>query len=107
MDFEKTPKNDVLAILRNVERHTTQNSLAKDLGYSVGKVNYVLKSLTSKGYVKIENFINSKNKKAYKYLLTQEGLQQKINLTKSFIEIKREEYIKLQAELDVDMMKVT
>ncbi len=106
MEFNKTPKSDVLEILRNVESSHSQNSLAKELGYSVGKVNYVLKALLSKGYIKIDNFVNTKNKKAYRYLLTQEGLQEKVNLTKSFIDIKKEEYEQLQTELESDMMKV-
>ena len=103
MSFEKTPQSDILEVLRNVEGCESQNSLAKDLGYSVGKVNYVLKALVSKGYVKIENFLNSKNKKAYRYLLTEDGLEKKVNLTKAFIEIKKKEYEKLQMELEYDM----
>ena len=106
MDIDKTPKSDILEILRNLENYNSQNSLANDLGYSVGKVNYVLKALISKGYVKMENFINAKNKKTYKYLLTQSGLQEKINLTKSFIDIKKNEYEKLQSELELDVKKV-
>ncbi len=105
MEFDKTPKSDVLEILRNVESSRSQNSLANDLGYSVGKVNYVIKALVSKGFVKIDNFVNSKNKKAYRYLLTQEGLEEKINLTKSFIDIKRTEFERLQIELEEDMIR--
>ena len=105
MEFEKTPKSDVLNILRNVESSQSQNSLAKDLGYSVGKVNYVIKALVEKGHVKIENFVNAKNKKAYKYLLTQDGLQEKIKLTKLFIERKKIEFERLQVELEQDMVK--
>ena len=105
MSFDKTPKGDVLEILRNVESSQSQNALATDLGYSVGKVNYVLKALVSKGFVKIENFVNSKNKKAYRYLLTQDGLEEKISLTKSFIEIKRAEFERLQTELEIDMTR--
>ncbi|MDF1875741.1 MarR family EPS-associated transcriptional regulator [Sulfurimonas sp. SAG-AH-194-I05] len=105
MEFDKTPKSDVLEILRNVESSRSQNALANDLGYSVGKVNYVIKALLFKGFVKIENFVNSKNKKAYKYLLTQEGLEEKINLTRMFIERKRTEFERLQTELEEDMKR--
>ena len=103
--LDKTPVNDVLEILRSVEDNNSQSSLAKDTGFSVGKVNYVLKELANKGFIKIDNFVNSKNKKAYKYLLTQKGLQEKIRLTKSFIEIKKNEYEKLQQELVDDESK--
>jgi len=74
-------ESEALSVLRKVEDHTTQKSLADDIGYSVGKVNYVLKALISKGHVKLENFVNNKNKKAYRYLLTEEGIKAKIKLT--------------------------
>ncbi len=71
------------------------------MGYSVGKINYVLKALIEKGFIKIENFYQNTNKKQYKYLLTTEGFEEKLNLTKKFVKRKKEEYEELQSELDV------
>ena len=53
-----------------------------------------------KGLVKVDRFINSKSKVQYKYLLTPEGIKEKIAITEKFIQIKKEEYDKLQQDLD-------
>lgn len=90
-----------LQVLRKVDKTTTQKSLANEVGVSVGKLNYVLNALIDKGYVKTERFINSKNKVQYKYLLTPQGIKEKISLTKLFIERKRVEYEELQNELEM------
>ena len=90
-----------LNILRNVERVSSQKKLAQEIGFSVGKVNYVLKHLVEKGFVKAERFINSKNKLQYKYLLTEKGFKEKMALTEKFIEIKKEEYDRLQKEMSL------
>ncbi len=90
-----------LSILRNLNKVTTQKTLADELGYSVGKINYIIKALGVKGLLKVENFYNNQNKKQYRYLLTPKGLEEKITLTQKFIEQKKEEYEALQAELEV------
>jgi len=92
-----------LTILRNITLDTTQKGLAEELGYSIGKINYIFKALSEKGLLKVENFYNNQNKKQYKYLLTQKGIEEKIALTKKFIQRKKEEYEELQRELE--MMK--
>jgi EPS-associated MarR family transcriptional regulator len=51
----------------------SQRDAARALGMSVGKVNYCVRSLTSKGWVKAAHFKNSHNKAAYRYLLTPRG----------------------------------
>ena len=53
---------DTLAILRLAVGHTTQRDIASSIGYSVGKVNFILKALIEKGLIKIENFSSNKNK---------------------------------------------
>ena len=53
-----------------------------------------------KGLVKVDRFVNSKSKVQYKYLLTPEGIKEKIANTEKFIQIKKEEYDKLQQDLD-------
>ena len=89
-----------LDVLRKIESAEDQKSLAETLGYSVGKVNYIVKSLVEKGYVKVEKFAKSSNKKGYKYLLTKQGIAEKIRLTRLFVEIKRKEYEELRQELE-------
>ncbi len=93
-------KELVLNILRNIEKTPSQKSLAKELEVSVGKVNYVLKALIDKGLVKAENFYQNKQKNQYKYLLTKQGFQEKVDLTQNFIQRKKKEYDELQRELE-------
>ena len=77
-----------------------QKSLSEKIGISVGKTNYILKALVQKGFVKVENFMANENKRVYRYLLTKEGLAEKIRLTETFIERKKSEYEELQKELE-------
>jgi EPS-associated MarR family transcriptional regulator len=86
-------------ILRRANKETSQRAIASDIGYSVGKVNYVLKKLASKGLVKLERFIISDKKAQYKYLLIEKGIKEKIILTNKFIQVKKDEYDKLQEEM--------
>ena len=94
------PDSEALAVLRSAENHSSQSTLARDIGYSVGKVNYILKALVEKGFIKVERFMKSDNKKGYSYLLTQEGIKHKLQLTEKFVQIKKREYDELQAELE-------
>ncbi|MDD2698450.1 MAG: MarR family EPS-associated transcriptional regulator [Arcobacteraceae bacterium] len=94
-----------LSILRNITPSITQKSLADELGYSIGKINYVLKGLCEKGLLKVENFYNNQNKKQYKYLLTQKGIEEKIALTEKFINRKKKEYDELVKELNMIKME--
>lgn len=94
-----------LSVLRNIDTLTTQKSLADELGLSVGKVNYVLKALIEKGLIKAENFFVNKNKNQYKYLLTDDGIKEKVSLTKKFIIRKKAEYEELQRDLEADTLK--
>ena len=97
---------DMLNVMQKVEQHASQKSLAQEVGYSVGKVNYILKALIDKGFLKIENFIKSDNKKGYRYILTRQGLQEKISLTEAYISIKKNEYETLQESLERDKQKI-
>ena len=89
-----------LLILKSVGGVTTQQSIASEIGYSVGKVNFVLKELVKKGLVKAEKFATAENKNKYRYLLTEQGFKEKVALTEKFIQRKKAEYDKLQAELE-------
>ena len=76
-----------------------QRQLALELGYSLGKVNYCLKSLMDKGLVKIDNFCHSENKRAYVYKLTPDGLQEKAAVTLRFLKRKLVEYEQIKSEI--------
>ena len=78
----------------------TQRELAEKLGVSVGGLNYCLKALMDKGWVKMQNFQNSKKKFKYVYLLTPQGIAEKVKLTSCFIERKMQEYEALKAEIE-------
>ena len=82
------------------EKEQSQKSLSEKIGISVGKTNYIIKALVEKGFVKVENFMANENKRVYRYLLTKEGLAEKIRLTETFIERKKQEYEELQKELE-------
>ena len=78
----------------------SQRDLSKKLGLSLGRVNYVLNALLDKGLVKAERFKNSKNKIAYMYHLTPEGIIEKVGLTYHFLQRKKEEYDSLGMEIE-------
>ena len=94
-----------LLMLKHAENISSQKSLAKEIGFSVGKINYVLNALIDKGLIKSENFMTSENKRKYTYLLTDKGIKEKMTLTKKFIVRKKAEYEELQLELEADKVK--
>jgi len=77
----------------------TQRELARELGVSIGKVNYCVKALVSKGWLKIRNFQKSSNKSAYLYLLTPKGIEEKMDVTSAFLQRKLDEYEQLTEEI--------
>jgi len=107
VELKKVGESDVLKVMQHLDRCDTQKGLAETIGYSVGKVNYILKALGAKGLIKMENFITSENKRKYRYLLTSEGIREKIRLTEAFIERKKAEYEQLQQELEQDRRQLT
>lgn len=90
-----------IQILRHIFQNPniSQREIASKNEVSLGKVNYVIKSLIEKGHVKLHNFNKSKNKKGYMYLLTPKGMAEKARLTTEFFRRKTEEYEKLQKDL--------
>jgi EPS-associated MarR family transcriptional regulator len=78
----------------------TQRELADQLGMSVGGLNYCLKALIDKGFVKMDNFQKSKNKFKYVYLLTPQGIAEKMSLTSRFLHRKMQEYEALKVEIE-------
>jgi len=77
----------------------SQRDLAKQLGVSLGKVNFCLNALIEKGSLKVGNFRNSANKLAYVYLLTPHGVELKARMTVEFLQIKMQQYESLRAEI--------
>ena len=91
-----------LEILSNLEANPnlTQRQIAKKLGVSLGKTNYLIQALLSKGFLKINNFRKSDNKLGYLYLLTPKGLEIRRKLTTLYLERKSEEFDKLKKEME-------
>jgi len=89
-------------LLRCMEANpeATQRELAVAMGVSLGKLNYCLKSLVTKGWIKAGNFSRSRNKKGYAYLLTPQGVEAKARLTVQFLQHKMREYDALRLEIE-------
>ncbi|MCK5915737.1 MAG: MarR family EPS-associated transcriptional regulator [Deltaproteobacteria bacterium] len=89
-------------LFKNLEAdpHLSQRALSRILGISLGKVNYCLKALINKGWVKAKNFEQSPNKAGYAYILTPTGLETKARVTARFLRAKIAEYEKLQKEIE-------
>ena len=77
----------------------TQRQLAGELGVSLGKTNFLVKSLVDVGWVKLDNFQRSNSKWGYAYLLTPKGLVEKAAITARFLIRKEREYNELQEEI--------
>tara|TARA_B100001057_G_scaffold496714_2_gene598874 strand:- start:54 stop:362 length:309 start_codon:yes stop_codon:yes gene_type:complete len=92
---------DQFNVLRKINSNPniSQRDLANELNLSLGKINYCLKALKSKGLVKIQNFNKSKNKMGYVYILTPRGLTQKTKITINFMKRKMKEYEELKKEI--------
>ena len=92
---------DYLNVLRKIQRKpkSSQRELAKELGFSLGKLNYCLKALQEKGLVKIDSFKKNPKKINYLYILTPQGIAEKTKLTINFMKRKMEEYDELKKEM--------
>ena len=92
---------DDLNILRKINNKSksTQRELAEELGFSLGKLNYCLKALKTKGLIKMKNFEKNPNKINYIYVLTPKGIAEKTKLTLNFMKRKMKEYDELKGEI--------
>ena len=79
----------------------SQRDLARELGTSLGKTNYCLNALIEKGWVKVRNFRNNKNKLGYAYLLTPRGIERKGVIAVQFLRRKINEYEDLKREIEL------
>ena len=93
---------DYFNVLRKIQRKpkSSQRELAKDLGFSLGKLNYCIKALKSKGMIKINNFKKNPKKINYIYVLTPKGITERTQLTLNFMKIKMKEYDELKKEAE-------
>ena len=100
--MSKNDNIDHLNVLRKIQKkpNASQRKLAKDLGFSLGKLNYCIKELQNKGYVKLQNFQNQENKIKYlQYIVTPKGIMERTKLTINFMKRKMREYDELKKEL--------
>lgn len=91
-----------VALLRRLAEapQASQRELARDTGVSLGKLNYALRALVDKGWVKAGNFGRSPDKLSYAYLLTPSGIEAKARLTRAFLAHKMSEYDRLRVEIE-------
>jgi len=103
MNISNIDETAAYSILKSLEKNPvlSQRQLAAELGYSLGKVNFCLKALIGKGCLKVNNFRTSNNKRAYAYLLTPLGVEEKSHMTLAFLHYKMQEYDRLRGEIEV------
>jgi EPS-associated MarR family transcriptional regulator len=91
-----------LKVLRLLEEspELNQRQMAEQLGISLGGLNYCLRALVEKGWVKMDNFSRNPNKLKYAYLLTPRGVVAKARFTASFLKRKLKEYEALKVEIE-------
>src|SRR5512135_389150 len=83
-----------LRILQEIERNpeTTQAGLAAQLGVAVGSVNWYIKRLLGKGYIKVTHL----QRRKLHYFLTPSGLALKVKLTRSYMDVSLRTYRELR-----------
>ena len=91
-----------LKILKHIDSdpHISQRKLAEELDVSVGKINYCVKALITKGLVKAGNFKRSAEKTECLYLLTPQGIEEKAKLTAAFLRYKIAEHEQITREIE-------
>ena len=91
-----------LRLLKHIsasKSHLTQRDLSGYLRISLGKTHYCLTGLIKSGHVKATRFKNSRNKAAYAYVLTPQGIEEKLHLLMQFLRRKQNEYRMLEQEI--------
>ena len=88
-------------ILKLLEKNPTasQREIARELGVSLGRVNFCLQALIEKGLIKVNNFRKNESKRAYLYYLTPKGMKEKTRVTVRYLKLKLDEYESLKREV--------
>lgn len=99
---KKSQQDARIRILRLIEANPdyTQRQISEALGISLGSVNYCLRAMIDVGFVKAKNFRSSDNKLRYAYILTPQGVAEKLSLTGAFLLRKLQEFEALKVEVD-------
>ena len=100
--MKKIKTQDSFEVLRKLDKksQSSQREMAKQLGFSLGKLNYCLQALKDKGLVKIKNFQKKTDKVAYfQYVITPKGISERTKITINFMKRKMKEYDELKKEL--------
>ena len=89
--------------MRLLEEHPdcSQRELSRRMGVSLGKTHYLLRALLEKGWVKAQNFGRSDRKLRYAYVLTPNGVRERLKLTRSFLARKEREYVELKTQISM------
>ena len=88
----------ILKLLDN-NPDASQRDIARELGVSLGRVNYCLQALVEKGMVKANSFRRNDTKRDCLYLLTPRGIQEKARVTVRFLKVRLGEYENLKREV--------
>ncbi len=93
-----------LRILEQIEQNPdiTQADLAARLGVAVGSVNWYLKRLINKGYIKVRQM----QRRRLRYLITPKGIAEKVRLTYEYMHFSLRVYRELRAEAQRLLSKV-
>jgi EPS-associated MarR family transcriptional regulator len=98
LQFNDEFRYRIISLLEE-EPTLSQRQLAARLGISLGKVNFCLQALVDKGWLKASRFYGSENKRAYMYVLTPQGIRERVSLTLRFLQRKTAEYEALKKEI--------
>ena len=100
-ESQSSDKDFDYQLLSEIEQESVSNQrdLAQRMGISVGKINYCLRAVIDRGWVKANNFRRSDNKLAYVYILTPSGVQAKMRLARASLARKELEFEQLQQEI--------
>lgn len=102
MNSENEINQDYFKVLRELHNNNnySQRKLARNVGFSLGKLNYCLLELKKKGLIKLNSFSKKSDKFNYaKYILTRKGISYRVALTIKFMKIKFREYDQLKKEI--------
>jgi EPS-associated MarR family transcriptional regulator len=93
---------EVLKLLKEIKKtpKMTQRELSVKVGISLGKINFLIRSLIEAGIIKVDNFKKSNNKSVYLYFLTPHGIEEVTRITCHFLKRKMKEYEQLNGEIE-------